>query len=56
MALRRDWHKPDKWLCSQLVEAAMYEAGCELLNDDNHVDRITPRDLLLSTRMKPLLI
>jgi uncharacterized protein YycO len=53
MAVRRDWHKPDKWFCSELVEAAMYEAGCELLDDDNHVDRITPRDLLLSPRMKP---
>ena len=53
MAVRRDWHKPDKWFCSELIEAAMYEAQCELLNDDNHVDRITPRDLLLSPRMTP---
>jgi uncharacterized protein YycO len=53
VAMRGDWHKPDKWFCSELIEAAMYEAGCELLNDDNHVDRITPRDLLLSPRMRP---
>jgi uncharacterized protein YycO len=52
-AVRRDWHKPDRWFCSELIEAAMYEAGCELLNDDNHVNRITPRDLLLSLRMTP---
>ena len=32
--MRGDWHKPDKWFCSELIEAAMYEAQCELLNDD----------------------
>lgn len=52
-AMRRDWHKPGAWFCSELVEAAMYDAGCELLNLDNHVDRITPHDLLLSTRLQP---
>jgi uncharacterized protein YycO len=50
---RRDWHSDDsKWFCSELIEAAFSNAGWPLLRDSKHFDRITPRDLLLSTRIK----
>jgi uncharacterized protein YycO len=53
MAVRRDWHKDNKWYCAELVEAAFDNVGCQLLNDYNQLDRITPRDLLLSPLLSP---
>lgn len=52
MAFRRDWHKDDKWFCSELVEGAFSAAGYPLVNGSLILDRVTPRDLLLSTRLK----
>lgn len=52
--VRRDWHIDDsRWFGSELVEAAFSAAGWSLLRDAKRFDRITPRDLLLSTRLKP---
>lgn len=48
MAIRRDWHRDDKWFCSELVEGAFSAAGMPLVQDGHKLDRITPRDLLLS--------
>lgn len=53
MAFRRDWHDPKSWFCSELVEA-FSEAGhfplIEITTDN--LDRVSPRDLTLSTRLK----
>lgn len=48
MAFRRDWHKPTRWFCSELVAGAWADVGYPLVIDDGKIDRITPRDLLLS--------
>lgn len=50
MPLRRDWRSPDCWFCSELVCAACEQAGFPLLRAD-HLNRITPRDLVLSERI-----
>lgn len=50
--LRRDWHDDDAWFCSELVAGAFAYAGRPLLQAD-HLDRITPRDLLMSPLLEP---
>jgi uncharacterized protein YycO len=53
--LQRDWHSDDsKWFCSEMICAAFTNAGWPLVRDGHLFDRITPRDLLLSTRIKPV--
>lgn len=47
MAVRRDWHDPNKWFCSELVAAA-FEAACYPLLHAEGMDRVTPRDLMMS--------
>lgn len=47
----RDWRDPDKWFCSELVAAA-FELAVPLLRIPDSVDRVTPRDLLLSVRLE----
>jgi uncharacterized protein YycO len=48
--LHRDWRDQDKWLCSELVAAA-FEQAVPLINVPDGVNRIVPRDLLLSLRL-----
>ncbi|MBE0471771.1 MAG: hypothetical protein IBX55_19955 [Methyloprofundus sp.] len=48
---RRDWHKPKKWFCSELVAWAFEQAGTPLLRTENF-NRVTPRDLLMSPLIK----
>jgi uncharacterized protein YycO len=47
LVLNRDWRNTSKWFCSELVAAA-FEQGQPLLRVADSVDRITPRDVLLS--------
>ncbi len=51
MALRRDWHEDTKWFCSEFVEGAFDCPKWPLVVDNGFVNRITPRDLLLSPRL-----
>lgn len=51
--LKRDWQENDSWFCSELVAWAFKEAGKPLLRTE-HLERITPRDLLLSPYLEPL--
>jgi hypothetical protein len=51
-ALHRDWRETDSWFCSELVAWAFEQAGYKLLNTPD-VNRITPRDLLLSPLLSP---
>lgn len=46
----RDWRDPTKWFCSELCTAAFQQAHPVLRIADN-IDRITPRDLLLSPEL-----
>lgn len=48
---KRDWHDQRAWFCSELVEQAFNEAGIPLLQDSGEFNRITPRDLMLSTNL-----
>jgi uncharacterized protein YycO len=52
-AFRRDWHADNSFFCSELVAWAMEKAGAPLLRADK-LNRITPRDLLLSPRLHEL--
>ena len=45
--LRRNWHDPKRWFCSEYVAWAFKEAKAPLLRTER-ANRITPRDLLLS--------
>jgi uncharacterized protein YycO len=51
MAVHRDWHDESRWFCSELIEGAFDAAGYPLVVDNGLVNRITPRDLLLSPRL-----
>jgi len=53
MVLRHDWKNEKEWFCSELVAWAFKQAGHSILRTD-HLDRITPRDLLLSTQLHPI--
>ena len=50
----RNWEDDNKWFCSELVAWSFKQAGCPLLNENSY--RITPRDLLISPLLKPILI
>lgn len=41
--LRRDWHKKDSWMCSELAAQVLIEDGKQMPIESS---RITPRDLL----------
>jgi len=51
LILRKDWHEDSKFFCSELVEAAFDFVHWPLVRDAGRLDRITPRDLLLSPRL-----
>jgi uncharacterized protein YycO len=51
IVFHRDWRNPNEWFCSELVAAA-FEQALPLLNVPDNVNRITPRDLLLSLRLR----
>jgi uncharacterized protein YycO len=51
IVFHRDWRNKNQWFCSELVAAA-FEQALPLLNVPSSVDRITPRDLLLSLRLR----
>ena len=51
MPFRKDWRDPSKWFCSELVTAAFEAGGHPILRSD-HVDRVTPRDVLMSPLLK----
>jgi hypothetical protein len=51
MAVHRDWHDESKWFCSEFVEGSFDHPKWPLAVDNGLVNRITPRDLLLSPRL-----
>lgn len=53
LGLHRDWQDPGHWFCSELVAWAFNQGGNRLLRTE-HMDRISPRDLLLSPRLIPV--
>ena len=50
--VRRDWKNPSSWFCSELVYQSFHEGGFPLLSDNIPMNRITPRDILLSPYVK----
>lgn len=53
LGLHRDWHDDGQWWCSELVLGA-FETTAEPLLHTGFVTRVTPRDLLFSTRLRLL--
>ncbi len=51
IGLHRDWRQTDSFFCSELVALAFENAGCPLLHA-NHVNRVTPGDLLMSPLLR----
>ena len=49
---QRDWRDTSSWFCSELVAWAFEQANWPLLDPALQVYRVTPRDLLLSTKIK----
>ncbi len=47
------WRMDDAWFCSELAAWCFEKAGVPLLRAD-HVNRLTPRDLMLSPLLKPI--
>ena len=48
MIFNRDWHRADRWYCSELVAASFAAVGSPLFNSEFSANWITPRDILLS--------
>ena len=53
MAWREDWHAPGKWFCSELVARAFEVVRFPLICSAE-MDRVTPRDLLLSPYLREI--
>lgn len=53
MPFRRDWRQEGHWDCSEGWARAFEIAGFPLL-EAGHLNRVTPRDLLLSPRLRPV--
>ena len=53
VGLHRDWREQDHWFCSEFVAWSLEKAGYPLLRT-NHINRITPQNLLLSPRLIPV--
>jgi uncharacterized protein YycO len=54
LGLRRDWHCDSAWFCSELVTAAFDHVHWPIIRDSGRFDRITPRDLMMATRIQRL--
>ncbi len=54
MAFRRDWHQDTAWFCSELVTAAFDTVHWPIVRDSGRFDRVTPRDLMMATRIQRL--
>jgi len=52
-AFRRDWREEGSWFCSEFIAAAFRAAGWPLLRAD-HLNRVSPADLLMSPFLKPV--
>jgi uncharacterized protein YycO len=52
---RRDWCDDGMFFCSELIEFAFSRAHFPLIRDSKHFNRITPRDLLLSPRIRQVI-
>lgn len=50
-AFARDWHHPDRFICSELVDWAFKHAGAPLTNMWMPSHRVSPRDLLVSPQV-----
>ena len=53
LAFYRNWHDPGRWFCSELVAWLAQSVQYPLVRVA-HDDRITPRDLTTSYRLKPV--
>lgn len=51
--VHKDFQEDSEWFCSEMVTAAFEHGGMPLLQTTN-VDRISPRDLMLSPYLKPV--
>lgn len=52
-AIHRDLSRRGAWFCDAFVEWCCWKAGCPLVRVDR-LDRVTPRDLLLSPLLREL--
>jgi hypothetical protein len=52
-AIHRDWRSPAKWFCSELQTWAAEVSAFPLLRT-NHLNRISPNDLLLCPYLHPV--
>jgi uncharacterized protein YycO len=50
--IRRDWTKPDRWFCSELVAAAFLLHDWPIIRT-SHLNRVSPQDLLFSPFFRP---
>jgi uncharacterized protein YycO len=47
IVFQRDWHNPNRWICSEYVPFVFEEAGIPLIRTDESLNRIVPQDLWL---------
>lgn len=44
---RRDWHRPDRWICSELCPWVLEQIGVPVIRTDNKLNRVVPQHLWL---------
>lgn len=42
---RRDWHRPNRWICSELCPWVLEEIGRPIIRVDNKLNRVVPQHL-----------
>lgn len=49
--VRENWESPNKWFCSEFVESTLRQVDCGLIRTTYDAWRITPKDLLISSKL-----
>jgi len=52
LAINRKWEDDNHWFCSELIAYSFLHSNIPLLNTSFDTWRVTPRDLLLSTKLE----
>lgn len=45
VVFKRDWHRADRWICSEYVPWAFEEVGAPIIRTDKNLNRVVPEHL-----------
>lgn len=45
IVFKRDWHRPDRWICSEMCPWVLESVGNPIIRTDNKLNRVVPQHL-----------